>query len=555
MIEELRIRGIGVIEDAEIPLHPGLTVLTGETGAGKTMVLTGLALVTGEKADPRLVRHGCERAEADAVLTDSSGALARWADDAGGVLDDDALLISRVVPEQGRARAFLGGRSVPAAVLSDLAEHYVTIHGQSDQQRLRSPSAQRAALDAAAENHEILAAYREAYAAWTDLAGALEHWDVSAGERLRERSSLMAALGEIDALAPQVGEDDDLRATAERLTNADELRLAAENALSALDGGEMDDGVLGVLGQVQNILVHASAHDDELRPWADDVVMAASALSEVTNELSRYREAIEADPAELNRIHERRAALRELMRKWGPELSDVLAWADEARTRLAAIDAEPHSREELESAVAEAREAVVGHARALRTRRTAAAKRITARVNDELRQLAMKGATFGVAVTRGELGPYGSDEVSMTLAVHPEAPPRPVSEAASGGELSRIMLALEVTLASPQEHTFVFDEVDAGVGGNAAIEVGRRLAALSNQHQVVVVTHLPQVAAYADRHIVVVKNAEAGSANTSVRVLGDAERVNEIARMLAGDESPTALRHAEELLTRSRVGR
>ena len=553
MIDELRIRGIGVFDEATLPLHPGLTALTGETGAGKTMILTGLGLVTGAKAEPSLVRHGAERAEADAILLDPSGGLEPWAEETGAILDDGALSLSRVVPSEGRARAFLGGRSVPAATLAEVAEQYLTVHGQADQQRLRSAAAQRAALDEAAGNADLLAAYRAAFTRLRELTAQRAEWANASAERLRERTSLSEALHEIDALAPAEGEDDELRALTERLTNADELRATVEEAHAALDGTELDDGVLGQLGRIEQALAHGGRHDDSLIQWSSRIAAMATELSQLLGELAAYRESIDVDPDELDRVHERRAALASLMRRWGPELSDVLQWAERSRTRLAELESEPGSIAELDSAVAAARTEVEKLASRLHSERAKAAKRIGAVVNRELRGLAMKDATFAIEVTAGELTPSGRDEVTFTLAAHANAPQRPVAQAASGGELSRIMLALELALASAGEHTFIFDEVDAGIGGSTATQVAKRLAELSQHHQVIVVTHLPQVAAAADRQIAVVKASSDTAA--AAHVLSDEERIAEIARMLAGDESDTARQHAAELIERSRVAR
>lgn len=553
MIEELRIRGIGVFEEASLPLHPGLTALTGETGAGKTMILTGLGLVTGEKADASLVRHGALRAEADAVLTDPTSGLERWAENSGATLDDGALTLSRVVPSEGRARAFLGGRSVPASILAELAAEYVTVHGQSDQQRLRSPAAQRAALDEAGETGDLLAEYRAAYARLRELEAQREEWASASAGRLRERTSLSEAVREIDDLAPTAGEDDQLRALTERLTNADELRSTVENSHATLGGTEMDDGVLGSLAHIEQGLAHAGRHDDTLTQWSARIADTATELSQLLGELAAYREGIDVDPAELDRIHERRAALASLTRRWGPELADVLNWGERARARLAEIDSEPGSLDELDRAVGAARTRAETLADRLHTKRAVAAQRISAVVNGELNGLAMKDARFAIDVVAAELAPSGRDEVTFTLAAHAQAPQRPVAQAASGGELSRIMLALELALASRGEHTFVFDEVDAGIGGATATQVARRLAALAAHHQVIVVTHLPQVAAAADRQIAVVKATN--TAPATARILGEEERIEEIARMLSGEMSPTARRHAAELIERSRVAR
>lgn len=554
MIEELRLRNVGVIEEAGLILGPGLSVLTGETGAGKTMVLTGLGLLMGRRPDPRLVRHGSEQGEVEGVLTArDEAALAEWVEPNGGTLDDGALLASRVVPAVGRARAYLGGRSVPAATLAELADHFITVHGQADQQRLRSTSHQRAALDEFAGLEDLLGRHRTAFEAARRIELELRDWEDSARRIAGERAALQDGLSEIDRVGPQPGEDDHLRERAERLTNIEELRSAVETAYEVLAGDGVGHGVLDRLATVRHALDGAARLGPDLRGWAELVGEANGILSQVATEIGIQRGELEADPGLLDEIHARRAALTALTRRFGPTLDDVLRWAEAARGRLGALA--EGSRDQLEERLAGARAAVDALATEITERRRAAAADLERRVNEELGRLAMRDARLEVRLSRTEHGPWGRDEVSMMLAPHARAPVLPVATAASGGELSRIMLALEVSLAArPDDHTFVFDEVDAGIGGSAAVEVGRRLRELSRHHQVIVVTHLAQVAAFADHHLVVTKAAADGTPRTRVeRVVGPA-RERELARMLAGDTSPTAIRHAAELLQRVGVG-
>lgn len=560
MLEELSLRGIGVIEDARLCFGPGLSAITGETGAGKTMVLTGLGLLMGQRADVALVRRGATSAEVDGVLSARDPApLAEFAAGAGGQLDDDdALLVGRSVPAQGRARAFLGGRPVPTGTLAALAERYITVHGQGDAHRLRSAAQQRAALDEFARAGELLDRYR---AAWEDLqrsSAELGHWEETAARVEFERRQLETGLAAIDAVSPRSGEDDDLRLEAERLTNVEDLRAAVETARQSLGGTLTEPGVLDELERLRQVLSGAARFGSQLQEWADSVREAGRLLSEVLNEVGASSEDLVADPARLEQVHHRRADLAALMRQFGPTLDDVIEWADNARVRLAQLDREPASRDELVQRVADATVRATAVAGELSALRADAATRLVKLVNAELRKLAMRGAVFAVELASAELGPWGADEVSMTLAGHPGAVPLPVARSASGGELSRIMLALEVSLASTLaggDLTLVFDEVDAGVGGSAAIEIGRRLRALADHHQVIVVTHLAQVAAFADRHLVVTKHTTSEAATTRVVEVRDEERRRELARMLSGDESPTAVRHAEELLQRTSMGR
>ncbi|NLI18247.1 MAG: DNA repair protein RecN [Actinomycetales bacterium] len=556
MIEELTLRNIGVIERAELAFSPGLTAITGETGAGKTMILTGLGLLTGRRADPALVRAGQEQGVVEGVLTARDEAeLAEWAAASGGTLDDGALLVGRTVPANGRARAHLGGRAVPAATLAELGDRYITIHGQADQQRLRSPAHQRAALDDFADHGELLGRYRAAWDRLQRCRADLADWEATAARLAAERDRLAAGLGDIDAVAPRAGEDDELRTRAERLANIEDLRVALETAWAILSGGDDAPGVLGDLSRSSRALGGVARYGAEIGDWVSAIDQAITLLSEVANELGASRGELDADPRLLDEVHARRAQLAVLMRSHGPTLDDVLSWAERARARLAEIDALPTSRQAVAEEEARARDEAERLAAELRESRRRAAGALAETVNRELRRLAMRGAHLHVRVEPTSLGPSGADDVTITLAPHPGAPPLPVASAASGGELSRIMLALEVALARrPGDHTFIFDEVDAGIGGSAAVEVGRRLRDLSRVHQVVVVTHLAQVAAGADRQLVVSKRVSDSGATTVVTAVSGAERERELARMLAGDESPTALRHAKELLARADVG-
>jgi len=556
MLEELTLRNIGVIEHARLAFGPGLSVITGETGAGKTMVLTGLGLLMGRRADPAIVRHGATQGEVEGVLTSHDETeLRAWAVESGGVLDDGALLVGRVVPAVGRARAFLGGRGVPAATLADLGERYITVHGQADQQRLRSPAHQRAALDDFTDLGDLLTTYRVAWDRLQRCRADLADWEETSGRIRAERAHLTAGIEAIDVVGPQPGEDDELRLRTERLSNAEDLRVALETGYGILSGAGDEPGVLDQIGRARHALAAVERFGHEFAEWAEAIGQANSLLSQVANDIGIGMGELDADPRLLDSLHARRADLAGLMRQFGPTLDDVLAWADRARARLAELEARPGTRAELEAEAARALADTTALAGDVGARRRAAAGELAALVNAELAGLAMKGARLGVAVEPAPLGPWGGDDVAITLVPHPGSPALPVASAASGGELSRIMLALEVALArQPGDHTFVFDEVDAGVGGSAAVEVGRRLHELAAHHQVIVVTHLPQVAAFADHHVVVTKRTSSTTATTVATPVVGADRERELARMLAGDESPTALRHAKELLARVRVG-
>jgi DNA repair protein RecN (Recombination protein N) len=584
VLSEIRIRGLGVIEDVTLELGPGLTVVTGETGAGKTMVVTGLYLLFGGRADPARVRSGSGRAVVDGRLRlpADSPVLVR-ALDAGAEVDEDGdLLVSRAIAVEGRSRAYLGGSAVPAGLLGELSEGVLAVHGQSDQLRLLKPAEQRASLDRYGALAPLLDRHRAAYGAWRRLAEDLADRTARTRELAREADGLRAGLAEIAAVEPQPGEDLELATEAGKLAHVDALRLAAQTAHTALAGDPADptaDGtdVTALLGAARRALAHESAADPELAALEKRLDELAYLVSDVGTELASYGERLDADPARLAAVEDRRAALKSLVRKFGDvegTIGEVLAWAATAAERLSTLDV---SEDALAALAAERDAAEADTARLaaeLSQARHDAAERFGKAVTEELTGLAMPRAVVSVevhprpagdgpAITLGggsvSIGPDGVDEVEVLLRPHPGAPPLPVQRGASGGELSRVMLAIEVVFAgSDPVPTMVFDEVDAGVGGRAAVEVGRRLARLAADHQVLVVTHLPQVAAYADAHVVVDKADSDGALVTrsDVRVLDDAGRVRELARMLAGlDDSELGRAHAEELLATAAADR
>lgn len=577
MLEELRITGLGVIEDTTLPLTVGMNAITGETGAGKTMVVTGLGLLFGGRADAGRVRAEPGRAlvEGRLRLTGSgAGAVAGRLAEAGAEPDaDGSLVLSRTLTAEGRSRAHVGGRTVPVSVLADVGAEAVAVHGQSDQLRLLRPAEQRAALDrfAGAEHEKRLAAYREAYTGWRRVSDDLADRRRNARERHQEADLLKLGLEEISRVDPQPGEDEELRAEAQRLEHAEGLRAAAQTARAAVAGdaaagGEEAANVVGLLGAASRALESQAGVDAKLGDLAGRLADAAAQVGDVAAELSGYLDALDADPDRLAAIFERRAALRALTRKYAEDTDGVIAWAERARTRLGELDSSDELLAELEAEAERLAAETAALGVGLTTSRRNAAERFAAEVSEELTGLAMPHARIEIVVSprpagRGEAtltvdgvevgaGPDGVDEVELRLLAHPGAPALPLQKGASGGELSRVMLAIEVVFAGAGgPETLVFDEVDAGVGGQAAVEIGRRLARLARRHQVLVVTHLPQVAAFADQHLVVAKDSSGAITTSGVRVVEHTDRARELARMLAGlPDSDLGIAHAEELL-------
>ncbi|MGY5129598.1 DNA repair protein RecN [Streptomyces nigrescens] len=574
----MRIRSLGVIDDAVVELSPGFTAVTGETGAGKTMVVTSLGLLLGGRADPALVRIGAKSAVVEGRISVGPHAPAAVrAEEAGAELDDGALLISRTLSAEGRSRAHVGGRSVPVGLLAELADDLVAVHGQTDQQGLLRPARQRQALDRYAGDTVAvpLAKYTAAHRRLRAVATELDELTTRARERSQEADLLRFGLDEIAAAEPQPGEDTELAAEAERLGHAEALASAATVAHAALAGNPEDpEGVdaTTLVAGAHRALEAVRSHDQELAGLAERIGEIGILMADVAGELASYADGLDADPLRLAAVEERRAALNHLTRKYGQDIATVLAWAEESAARLSELDGDDDRIGELTDERDALRAELGELAQTLTDARTASAKRFADAVTAELAELAMPHARVTVEIRQTEVaedadgievggrtvayGPAGADEVELLLAPHPGAPPRPIAKGASGGELSRVMLAVEVVFAgSDPVPTYLFDEVDAGVGGKAAVEVGRRLARLAKSAQVVVVTHLPQVAAFADRQLLVAKTNDGSVTRSGVTVLEGEERVRELSRMLAGQEdSETARAHAEELLETARTG-
>jgi DNA repair protein RecN (Recombination protein N) len=559
VLQELRIQRLGVIDDAVLDLHPGLNVVTGETGAGKTMVVTGLGLLLGARADAGLVRTGEANAVVEGLVdVPADHPAARRAAETGADVDDGLVLV-RTVSAEGRSRAHVGGRSAPVGALAEIGEHLVAVHGQADQWRLRHADQHRAVLDqfGGAPLAAALASYTALFDAHEAAAVELATLRTQARDRAQEVELLQHGLDQLERLDPSPGEDAELRAEDERLSHAEGLRAAASVAHDHLAGGEDAEqqapSVVETIAAARAAVGSEADHDPRLRELDRRLADLGYLAADLAADLAAYTSDVEVDPARLAWVQQRRADLTALTRKYGETVDDVLEWGRTSALRLDALLGSDERIEELEPRVAELAAQRDEAAAVLTAARTVAAAALADAVSAELSHLAMNDAVVEVQVSARSGGParHGADDVEILLAANPGSPARSVARAASGGELSRVMLAFEVvTGASGRTDvpTFVFDEVDAGVGGAAALDVGARLAALALHAQVVVVTHLPQVAAYADRHLVVRKASDGHITSSGVHALGDEERVRELARMMAGADTDTAVQHARELL-------
>jgi DNA repair protein RecN (Recombination protein N) len=580
VLSEIRIEALGAISVATAAFDRGLTVLTGETGTGKTMVVTGLHLLGGARADANRVRSGAERAVVEGRFTTAdldqkaAAQIDEMLDASGAERDEDGSIIAlRSVSRDGPSRAYLGGRSVPAKSLSGFTTELLTLHGQNDQLRLMRPDEQRGALDRFAAVGARLERYRKLRDAWQSARRDLVDRSNRARELAKEADRLKFALHEIDTVDPAPGEDDALIADIRRLSELDALREAAASARAALSGAE-DEAAAEVMGQpvsaadglAQAKTALESTDDATLRGLADQLGEALTVVGDAARELGAYLNELPADASTLDSKLARQAELRTLIRKYASDIDGVLQWARESRDRLAHLDVSEEALAGLQRRVDDLATELASAATELSKARSQAAKRLAKEVTGELSGLAMSDAEFTITVTtmpaalddpaaltlpsdaRAHAGGDGVDQVEFGFAAHRGIAVLPLSKSASGGELSRVMLALEVVLsASMAGTTMVFDEVDAGVGGRAAVQIGRRLARLARNRQVIVVTHLPQVAAYADVHLMVDSTGRDGA--SGVRRLDGDDRVAELARMLAGlGESDTARAHARELL-------
>jgi DNA repair protein RecN (Recombination protein N) len=563
-LEEISIRNLGIIEQSELELGRGLNVLTGETGAGKTMILTALSLVLGGKSDSSLVRHGSERLVATAqfsVTADSKELL----DEIGAEVDGTSLIVTRTVNSDGKSKASCGGVTVPAGTLSDVTEPLIEIHGQSANAQIVKPARQRELLDrfGGAAIASVLSKYQETYSEYLELKERIKAMKTSANKRdgeIAELEEFLAAWTKLKAVRnePSAVEDE-----IQRLSSVEDLRLASSGALSALDSEE--SGALTLLHSARRYLDAAKGKDSRLEEIAERVAESLFILDDASSDLASYATGLEADPERLDFLQGRKAELNLFIKRWGgagtadDELVALAAKAKTGKESIADLKGGDERIVELENDLAKIKKLLLASAQELSQARSTAAELLSQSVTNEIQALSMPHTRFFAevispdyegALKESDFTQLGCDEVSMQIQGQVDGPKIALGKGASGGEMSRIMLGLEVVIAkSHPVGTYIFDEVDAGVGGKAAIEVGKRLHALAKNSQVIVVTHLPQVAAWADTHFVVRKSSDGSVVQSGVSKLGQSERVEEIARMLAGlEESSSAREHAAELL-------
>ena len=563
-LEEISIRNLGIIDTSSLELSKGLNVLTGETGAGKTMILTALSLLLGAKSDSSLVRHGSERLVTSATFSIPQSLIAQI-HDLGGLVEDGSLILTRSVSSDGKSKATASGATVNASTLGEITEPLIAIHGQSANTQIVKSVRQRELLDlfAGTNLQTVLAEYQEIFNTYNEMKAKLKALVTNASARHSQIADLELLTKRWSTLKPTRNEfaavDDEIR----KLASVEDLRVAASGASGAI--GEEDAGVLTVLGQARKYLEAAKGKDQALDEIATNVAESFFLIDDAHAALVSYLASLEADPSRLDFLQERKAALVAFVKKWGgsgtvdDEMAEIAIRVKSAKEMIADLNGGQDRIAELESEIKAVKSKLLASAKKVSAARLAAAEKLGGRVSAEIAGLSMPHTRFYADVLypdyegslkESDFTITGCDEILMSIQAHKDGPKVALGKGASGGEMSRIMLALEVVIAaSAPVGTYIFDEVDAGVGGKAAIEVGRRLHALSEHAQVIVVTHLPQVAAWADRHFVVAKDSDGQIVQSGVSQLDEQARVTEIARMLAGlDESVSAQEHAAELL-------
>jgi DNA repair protein RecN (Recombination protein N) len=563
-LDEIHLKNVGVITQANLEFAKGLTVLTGETGAGKTMVLTALNLVLGGKSESSLVRSGEDRLTASALFTIPKKKIARF-ENLGIEVEDGSLSISRSVTTEGRSKAVASGVSVSASVLSDASDYLVEIHGQSSGLNIAKGSKQRELLDryAGSSFETMLTSYQDHLNTYQNVKSRITELKKNAASREESLAQLKLfndSFLKLKPLPDELGAIDD---EISRLSSVEELRIAVTQAMQALESE--DSGVINALALAKKSLDAIKSKDSKVEKFSDDFNEAFFVLADVVPELTSYIESLEADPERLDFLQERKSAINAFIKKWSNEgtadqgLRDVIQKHSTISSSLEDLTGGEQRIAELEKELSVCKKNLVASAIEMTKERTNAAQKLSSNVSNEMHALSMPHTNLVIEVTspnyesglkESDFTTFGCDSVSMYLQTHKDGPLVSLAKGASGGEMSRVMLALEVVLAASNPvGTYVFDEVDAGVGGAAAIEVGRRLHALSKDAQVIVVTHLPQVAAWGDQHYVVQKSSDGTVVSSGVISVQGDERVSEIARMLAGlQDSSSAKEHAAELL-------
>jgi len=571
MINDLRIQNIGVIEDVSLEMSAGFTVLTGETGAGKTMILTAFQMVIGEKVDNNLVRANEKTAVVEAFIQvpDDKNIRARL-EELDIAIEDGGTQLSRTIAREGRGKIILGGRSVPSATLEEITQSSITIHGQGDQVLLNKPNYQRELIDqfAGQEHLKMLQNYQELYAKYVETRKRLEELNKAGSQNALKISQLQESLKELAEANLEIDEEITITERINLINNSEDIFESLALADKLLNGGEDSSGsISSQINSARKALDAAAAKSDRIASLRDQISNLEAEISNVASDVNRDLSSLDRDPATIDKLESRRALIKKMLTKYGPTSKDALANIQIFQNQLLDIEDLPAAIENVEKEIKTILNELSIKAQILHDTRIGSALNISKAIEKELTSLSIPNAKFQVSVETNEdpqglkitiagkdhlllFDNHGVNQISFEFSANPGQPLRPITKVASGGEMSRIMLAVELVFSqNVAAKTMIFDEVDAGIGGAAAIEVGKRLKALAQHHQIVVVTHLPQVAAFADKHLKVEKSATGNVTTSSVTELDPNARVTEIARMMAGiEDSASALEHARELL-------
>ncbi len=571
MIKDLRIKNIGVIEDISLDLSDGFTVLTGETGAGKTMVLSSFEMICGEKVDNSIIRVNEETALVEAFIEVTNDELKRNIKELEIDLEDKGVLISRSISNSSRGKTFLGSRSISGNVLKDLTQELVTIHGQGDQTSLNKSTYQRALLDTyiGSEHLENLKKYEESYRILKEFENELNELIQTQNKSNKDTEEIEKALSELKSANIQLDEEKTITEKLNLINSSENIFETLKQADQLLSGGEdsTQSSITSLVSNLRKILDSASSKSKRIETLRDIVVKNEIELKDLAQEIGKDLISLDRDPEVIDQLEARRSLLNKLLIKYGPTSKDAIEKINKFQKILDGNNNLPELIKEKTEQISKIRLNLSETASKLSKNRTKFSKIISKEIENELVQLSMPGAKFSVTVFQNEVSDgleiesknysfdsFGVDQVRFEFSANPGQPLQPINKIASGGEMSRIMLAIELIFSKKaQKRTMIFDEVDAGIGGEAAIEVGKRLKLLAQKHQVVVVTHLPQVAAFADTHLKVAKTTEADVTKTNVVLLDNEQRLTEIARMMAGlSDSSSAIEHARELIDLSR---
>ncbi len=550
MLSVLHIENIAVIEQADIQFDAGFNVLTGETGAGKSIVIDAISAILGERAYRDVIRTGCEKAFVSAVFT--GVAELPWFEENRVDYDPDELMIQREIFLDGKNACRVNGRPVTVALLRRLGAHLIDIHGQHDSQQLFDEANHLRYLDLFAADAEALAAYQDAYQALRQTRDEMDRLSMDEGEKLRRVEALQFQIREIENAAPKPAEDTALEAQRKRLQNGEKMKTGLCNASAALYGGEDSDGACSLVTDAERELSALCRYDEGLEPLRAKLSDLRYALQDVTEELRDLRDSLSFSEEELERLEERLDTLHRLKRKYGADCEEILAYLERSKAELEEIEFSSDRLEQLEKQAARQEKEARKAGLALRKLRQTAAEALSKRILSELAQLDMPKVQFVCQFEEQALGPDGIDAVRFLMSANVGEALKPMSKVASGGELARIMLALKNVLAEQdQVSTLIFDEVDAGVSGQAAQRVGEKLLSVAGSKQVLCVTHLAQIAALADTHLHIQKAVREGRTYTSVNPLDREGRKQEIARIIGGAAiTETTLRSAEEMLAK-----